>query len=236
MSRFDHAKTNMQQRIANEGWQNTYPRFSSDPGNSWTSNHSRKCVRGWLMIYLKKHRNRTLPWIMFYDPGYIIAFLYFQDVFFKPLLRDFPTDYQIELANQLEVLANRAQHTLPPKPFDELVVIADINGVFERIEPVKKGHFPKKRLNKGSKIVQRISELDIALPYGYEEPELGMKRMARCLRKIYLAIDFEASACERWVSAACHFNLSACASHKSLIISAKDRKALKAKYIKSLRQ
>jgi len=174
---FNYNKVNMQSRIAREAHLYDYPPSNTFGKSSWRKTGPRRHYL-WKWVYLKKHHKESLVAISIADPGYII-FLYVNDVLFKALGREDATQYKIEVANQLEAVANRAQHILPPKPFDEFAVIVDANGVFERVEPVKKGHFPKKRLNKGSKIVKRIPELDIALPYSYENPKVGMRRMAR---------------------------------------------------------
>jgi hypothetical protein len=237
MSRkLNHQRVTMQKRIEAEASRYDIPR-KGRTNDAWTQN-APKHGRIWKRVYLPKHSKETLPSIAFNDPGYV-RFLYARDIFFTALLEENPTEYQIEIANQLEAIANRAQHILPPKSYDEFVVVVDGEEVFERVEPVKKGRLPKCVLSHRSRIVKRISELDIAIPYGYQNSGLGFRRMSRCLHRIFFKHEMvgpSTAAYEAWFADDKNFNLSGCRSHVSLVFTAEDRVALKAKYLKSLRQ
>jgi hypothetical protein len=236
MSRgMNHSRVSMQKRIARETYQYDYGQQGWSE-NNWKRRKKKKQIYLWKLIYLPTHFKETLPMTTIYDPEFVIR-TYVDDILFRVLGKEEATRYQIAVANQLEAIANRAQHILPPKPFDEFVVIVDVNGVFERVEPVKRGRFPKKPLKKGSRIVKRITELDIALPCFYANLELGLERIGHGLRMMFFGTDTPTTQeCEKWYADDTNFNLKGLRSHVSVKSSEEDEMALARKYFKSLRR
>jgi len=144
-------------------------------------------------------------------------------------------------AHQLEAVANRAQHFLVPhelRPTSQFAIIVDRDDVFERVELVPRGGQPE-NLRKGSKVVERRNELDVAIPYYYRNPTLGMKRMGECLRQMFFedrGIKLSEWTCQRLMFAPSNFNLAGIPSHISLEWTQADHIRLQAKYYREHRK
>jgi len=224
-NRMNHANINMRKRIASEG------RWETSSNEFWPGSIHPKRFK-WRAVYLKKHKGKTLPEILAFDPGYVIGFLYMMNVLFAPLLSRTPTGYQMAIAHQLEVLANRAQHIRLPRKLrktHQFVIVADANGVFESVLVISKNAEPKD-LEEGSRVVDRRKELDLSIPYHFKNEALGMKRMGECFREIFFKSEMlkpTADQCQMFFFDKRNFNLQSCTSHTSWDVTLEDHEALK---------
>ena len=93
-----------------------------------------------------------------------------------------------EIAKQGRDIANRACNLLPPGPYrdtSEFLIIVDRDKIFERFIVVLTGKPLKEKLAKGSRVVARVSTLDFTEPYKHRKPEIGLRRMAECIKQTY---------------------------------------------------
>jgi hypothetical protein len=225
--RLNHDKVNMQKRIARESHQ--YDDLPTESGFS-VENRYRNRPEKWLAIKIRKHYGKTLPKIVFEDPGYI-AWLNKKGI----LLGWMHTgEYAFKLAHQFQVVLNQMTHIKPPAGCEFAIVVDDV-GVFRKFIVVKKGRRPKKPLKKGWKIVQRLELLDIFIPSLFRNPKLGFERMSRCLLKFCFGdadAEIDANACKDFLQDNDHFDLKGIKSNKWLKPSPKDRAVLEKKFAK----
>jgi len=141
----------------------------------------------WLTIGFGHHYGKTMPTLLFTAT---------QDL---SLLKDKDdtncrSGYGRELNRQARVVWNRAENLVAPLRYGvkvQFVVIADINDVFERVVLAPKTGCPEIQLAEGSKIVKCSGELAVSIVYDFDNPELGFKRMARSLRKMFTCKNHE---------------------------------------------
>jgi len=224
----------MQKRIASESRRDP---FHTTAG--WKPKQKKQHMK-WVPVDGSKERGETLAARAILHPASVVR-LYVGDAAFEPLLKPSMSYQERQLAHQLEAMANRAQHILVPRELREthkFIVIVDRDGVFDRVEAVPKGEEPK-ILGNGSRIVERRSELDIATPYSYKNPEVGMKRMGISLRKIFFkdrGIKVCEWGCQQLFFAPSNFNLAGIPSHISLEWTQADHIRLQAKYYREHRK
>jgi hypothetical protein len=65
------------------------------------------------------------------------------------------------------------------------LIIVDRDKIFERFIVVLTGKPLKEKLAKGSRVVARVSTLDFTEPYKHRKPEIGLRRMAECIKQTY---------------------------------------------------
>jgi hypothetical protein len=177
MSRQNHEKRNRQRQVAKNY---LYP-ISSQTFDSQTP------ATKWEPLRFGKHKGRTLIEIVDKDIAYI-GWLIINDI----VTQDLSTEHRIKLAHQIIYLANRLRCILPPAPCrdsKEFAIVVDVDNVFERFEVVQRDKPVNLKLAQGSRIAKRTKLLDVTIVYKYSNPDVGMKRMARCIEKTFFAVD-----------------------------------------------
>lgn len=226
--RMDHARVSKQKRINEEAG---YQRDSTYPTTD----------RGWIVWRGGKHTGKSLPEILVCDPTFVIQYLYMSGNCFKCLLQDDATWFQLRMAHQLQVLANRSQNIRVPaekRGAHEFAILIDNEGVFSRIFLIRKGRKPAPSKLKGCRVAMRSSKLDFSIPYHFENSSLGLQRMASCFREMFFP-DSAGEPCAEDILAFFtdrkNFDLSGCDSHTSLAELDADMIALRNMYIQSLK-
>jgi hypothetical protein len=233
--RMNHARVNMQKRINQEYQHERYER----PFYQWESTHRVK-VRGWIVWRGGKHEGESMPEILVKDPTFVTEYLYVQGNGFKCLLQDHATSFQLRVAHQLQVLANRSQNIRVPaekRETHEFAILVDSKGVFRRVALIRKGAKPTPSKLKNCRVAMRSSVLDFSVPYHFENSYLGLQRMSKCFRKLFFQDSSGEPSTEdilAFFMDRTNFDLSHCASHKSLMETDADTNALRNLYRQSL--
>jgi hypothetical protein len=224
----NHAKVNIQKRIAYES--RVYDRSPPGSGRSNGERFDRRQEK-WLRVPFGKHKGKTLPKIVFEDPGYVV-WLYKNDVLLSWL---YEGDYPFKLAHQIEVVHNRTTRIKPPAGC-EFAIVVDDAGVFAEFITVKRNRHPKAVLKKGWKIAKRLPLLDIGIPSLLNNPKLGFERMRRSMLNAFFGdVTTEPDARSRieFLQETDNFDLHGVKSNKRLKPGPKDRAALEKKYRRS---